>query len=84
MLTINHRSISQETSIAGTAHALSVLAIVMLLMNAVIPSFGDITFTKHLIADNYNNPWSVCGSDMDKDHDMDVVASGRFGNCITW
>ena len=49
-------------------------------------SFGsaDITFTEHLVAQNYNNPWSAFGIDIDDDNDIDVVGSGRLGHSLTW
>jgi hypothetical protein len=43
-----------------------------------------ISFTEHPIANNYSNPWYVLGIDMDNDTDIDVVASGRLGHCLSW
>jgi hypothetical protein len=46
--------------------------------------FGDITFTEHTVAQNYNNPWSAFAIDVDNDNDIDVVGSGRLGHNISW
>jgi len=46
--------------------------------------FGDITFTEHVVAQNYNNPWSAFAIDVDNDNDIDVVGSGRLAHNISW
>jgi hypothetical protein len=50
----------------------------------------SLSFTDHVIATAYNNPWDVFGIDLDSDDgvnsdgDLDVLGAAQFANLITW
>jgi len=51
----------------------------------LVPSiFGQILFSEHPIANNFNEPWSVFPIDMDGDNDIDIVSSARLGHQFAW
>ncbi|MDH4211038.1 MAG: VCBS repeat-containing protein [candidate division WOR-3 bacterium] len=58
-------------------------ALVSSLLIVTSLGFADISFTEHPI-DSYSDPWYIFGADIDNDDDLDVVASGRLGNCLSW
>lgn len=43
-----------------------------------------ITFTRHQVADNLKGAESVCGVDMDRDGDMDMLTATYSKNDVTW
>lgn len=53
------------------------------LIFSVMPLLAQISFTEHVIIQNYN-AWSVVGIDMDRDGDNDIVGSARLTGRIDW
>ena len=47
-------------------------------------SFSQISFTEHVITNNYDKPYLVYATDLDKDGDIDVLATSNDNDTLYW
>ncbi len=45
---------------------------------------AQVTFIKHPVDENFDGAWAAYGVDLDRDNDMDILASALDGNDIAW
>jgi len=60
------------------------ILIILIFILAVSILLAQTTFTENQIGLNFEEPWSVFPVDMDGDDDLDILASARLDNKITW